>query len=407
MSVNSSASAVPVSPAAVPFEAPKVKAAAGLLITLGVTGLLYLFIADLPRAWSAILQGVMIPTWISLGALVFIALHSIGNAAWTVPLRRVMEGLSSGLPLTLIGCIAIAFAGLPYLYEWANLTDPTARAALFHVSNGSKSAWMMPHRWIITTLAIVVIWMALRHILVRLSIEQDARADIRARHLRWSVIFMIVFGFTFTLFTWDLLLSLHVTVVSAMWGIWCFTSALQTFLAVLALTLLWLRGGPLKDVIKPHLTQDLGTWLVGFSSIWAYITFAQYVVMYFANLNEEAYFFLVRSQHGYGQQMLIEAVLRFPVPFLLLLSQRFRSDLRMQAVAAVSILVGSWLDLSWIIMPAFSLNVFRWNHLPELLVSAGFVGGFLLLALRFWRRHGLVAVGDPKLATAISGAHLH
>ena len=65
------------------------------------------------RAWGALLQGMLIPTWISAGALFFIAVNSIGGAHWTVPIRRVMEGLSGGFILTLLAFVAL----LPFYGE--------------------------------------------------------------------------------------------------------------------------------------------------------------------------------------------------------------------------------------------------------------------------------------------------
>ena len=41
------------------------------------------------------------------------------------------------------------------------------------------------------------------------------------------------------------------------------------------------------------------------------------------------------------------------------------------------------------------------------MIVAGFFGGYILLALRFWRTHGLVARNDPDLLASINAEHLH
>jgi hypothetical protein len=388
-----------------PLSAPRVTAAAWALVGLGMAAFAGTWLmGEHDRAMSGVLHGVMIPLDIAIGALFFISVHAVAGAHWTVPLRRVMEGLSGGLLVALIGFI-ILVVGMPALYAWAD-GDAVVHAGLFHASDGAKAGWMTVGRIATTGLISLAVWGVLRWRLVGLSLRQDKGQDVTGPHQRWAVAFLLLFALPFTLFVWDLLLSLDVPVVSTMWGIYCFVGGLQTFLAVLILVLAWLRGGPLKDVVKPHALHDLGTWMVAWACIWAYIAYAQYVIIYFANMNDEAMFFLKRSQHGYDWVYTIESLLRFVVPFALLMSQRLRNHPRALAVAAVAVLIGGWLDLGWIIAPAVSPNRFI-AEVPELLIAGGFIGGMLLVALGFWRRHGLVPVGDPRLISSLNAEHLH
>jgi len=377
------------------------------IATFGVT----LAMDDAQRAWAALLQGMMVPTFIAIGGMFFIAAHSAANSAWTTPLRRVMEGLTAGIPLTLVAFIAIAAFGGSYLYEWVHLAGKPEHHGLFHAHHTQgidKSAWMSPGRWIATTVAIIGIWWLFRTLFVRLSLAQDAGADIKARHVRLSIAWIMVMAFTFTMFCWDLILALHVNFVSAMWGVYCFTSAVQTFIAVLVLVVLWLRQGPMAGAVRSHTLHDLGSWTLVWGAFCVYIGFAQYLVVYYANLDEETFFFLMRMQHGYGTAYFVEFVLRFLVPFSVLMSQSMRA--RPVALVGVSILVliGNWMDWSWLIMPAFSPNAYRgFYDLPTLLIGAGFAGAMLLLALAFWRKHGVLPKGDPCLQSTINAEHLH
>lgn len=403
-------SQIPVSNA--PIAGTRLRAASLALVVIGIATFGITLGVDPQRAWAALLQGMMVPTFIAIGGLFFIAAHSAANSTWTTPLRRVMEGLTAGIPLTLIAFIAIAVAGGSYLYEWVHLAgDRAAHHGLFHAHHTAgldKSAWMSPGRWIGTTIAIIGIWWLFRTLFVRLSLAQDGGADIKARHVRLSIIWLILMAFTFTMFCWDLILALHVNFVSAMWGVYCFTSAVQTFIAVLVLVVLWLRQGPMAGAVRNHTLHDLGTWTLVWGAFCAYIAFAQYLVVYYANLDEETFFFLIRMQHGYGQAYVAEFVLRFLVPFTVLMSQSMRA--RPAALVAVSILVllGNWMDWSWLIMPAFSQNAYRgFYDLPTLLIGAGFAGAMLLLALAFWRKHGVLPKGDPRLQSTINAEHLH
>ena len=400
----------PTTVSSTPLGGTRLRAACAALVLIGVATFVGMLFADAQHAWAALLQGMLVPTFVAIGGLFFIAVHSAASSTWTTPLRRVMEGLTAGLPLVVLAFIAIACGGGAYLYEWVHLSGD-AHHGLFHAHHTAgidKAAWMNPGRWIATTLLILAIWVAFRAGFVRLSLAQDAGADIKARHVRLSLAWLIVMALTFTMFCWDMILALHVNFVSTMWGVYCFTSAVQTFVAVLVLVVLWLRQGPLAGAVRGHTLHDLGTWSLVWGAFCAYIGFAQYLVVYYANLDEETFFFLMRMQHGYGHAYFVETLLRFLVPFTVLMSQSMRA--RPTALCAVSIVVllGNWMDWSWLIMPAFSPNAYRgFYDLPTLLIGAGFAGGMLLLALAFWRKHGVLPKSDPRLQSTINAEHLH
>ena len=394
-----------------PLRAPKLRLAAWGLVLIGALTFGGLLLGDhqsQERAWSSFLQGMLIPTFIGIAALFFIAVHGVTNAKWLIPLRRLMEGLSSGLLLTLVAFIVLAYFGSSYLYDWIHLSGD-AHQHLFHVHHGSKSSMMNWSRWVVTNAAIILLWLWFRYRLVRLSVDQDASgADIRARHRRISIAFLPVFALGITFFVWDLLLSLHVNWFSTMWGVYCFTSAVQTFLCVLILFMVWLRRGPMNQVIQEHTVHDVGTWMVGWSCFCAYIGFSQYMLIWYANLDEETFFYVIRGQHGYGLAYAIEALIRWPLVFLGLMSQSLRTKPWALVTISIAALVGNWMDWSWIIMPAFSPNEYRGPYSwQELGVGAGFAGGFLLLALRFWAKNGLIPKGEPRLLPTVNAEHLH
>lgn len=394
-----------------PLVAPKLKAVAMLLTIVGIADFILLMVTNQQqRAWSGVLQGMLIPTFIALGAMFYITVHSAANAKWNVPIRRLSEGLTSGFYLTFLGFIAIALFGGPYLYDWINLTG-AKHHELFHVHDGvgTKEAFMNKPRWIAANGVIILLWLYFRMKLVRLSLDQDqSKQDIRAKHVRFSIAFLIFFALSLTFFVWDMLLSLHVNWFSTMWGVYCFTSAVQTFLCVLCLMIVWLKRGPMKQHLQEHTVHDVGTWMVAWSCFCAYIGFSQYMLQWYANMDEETYFYVIRTQHGYGLAYAIEALIRWPLPFLGLMSQSVRTKPWALTIIAIAVLIGNWMDWSWIIMPAFSQNAYRpfWSW-QEVLIGAGFAGAFLLLVLRFWRLNGLIPKGDPQLLPTMNAEHLH
>ena len=389
-----------------PLQAPKFTMFCMVLAVLGVIGLGLTFVIGdhgVERLFTALLVGMLVPFYIGCAALFYNAVHSVTGAQWMIPLRRLMEGLSHGIWLSVPFFIAIA-AGGSYLYDWYDTS-----LHLFHVPHGSKEMLVDPIRFIVMNGLFLVIFCFLQwKIVYQNSVKQDEGADTIDKHKFWSIIFLLVFAPAFTLMVWDMILSLHVNWFSTMWGVYCFTSAVQTFLCVLILLALWLRRGPMKQHIGKHALHDLGTWMVGWSCFCAYIGFSQYMLIYYANMDEETYWYVIRTQNGYGVQYSIEAFIRWPLIFLGLMSQSVRARPAALVFFCSMALVGNWLDWNWLILPAFSINEYACPFSPDLLfVGAGAFGGLMLIALWFWKKHGLIPKGDPRLLRSINAEHLH
>ncbi|MCX8039875.1 MAG: hypothetical protein N3B15_04800 [Planctomycetota bacterium] len=360
-----------------------------------------LWLADAPRAWSGLLIGLTVLVWLGVGSLFFLAAHALGGARWTVPLQGVMHGIGAGWPLALLGFAAIAAFGIPSLYDWS-LANPE-RGALFRDPAGSKAWWMQDGRWALSTLALLaLLWLCWTR-WQRCAIIDSPEAQ--RRQARWAVVTLLVLVPGFTWLSWDTLLALHVQWVSAVWGALCLTSAVHLFLGCSALALAWLGQHGLAQVSRPHLRHDLGTWMMAWSAVVAYLAAAQYTIIGFANIDEESFWYLLRLQHGYGALAAAELVLRCALPFLVLLSPRLRAASWAQVVAGLAIVLGTWLHLHLIVVPAFAPNHFRSPLAPESLIALGCLAGGFLLALRCWRRCGLVPLGDPRLIPAINGDH--
>lgn len=308
-----------------PLEAPRFKkaclimAAAGIVLGLAYAGLTAQH--GVERIFTVLLVGMLVPFFIGAGALFYNAVHSVTGAHWMIPLRRLMEGLSHGVWIALPMFLLISLVGGPYLYDWYDTTQH-----LFHVPGGSKDMLVKPWRFIIMNIIVLGLFIFFQWQLVyKNSVAQDEGKDTIASHKFWSILFLLFFAPCFTLLVWDLILSLHVNWFSTMWGVYVFSSAVQTFLCVLILLTIWLRQGPMKQHIGHHALHDLGTWMVGWSCFCAYIGFSQYMLIYYTNFDEETYWYVMRTQNGYGVQYSIEAFIRWPVIFLGLMSQSVRA----------------------------------------------------------------------------------
>jgi len=120
------------------------------------------------------------------------------------------------------------------------------------------------------------------------------------------------------------------------------------------------------------------------------------MLIWYGNMPEESFYLYDRLVGGWLGVSVALALVRFVVPFLVLLSRRAKMDRRILGSVSIIVLTGQLLDLYWLIMPAYRREapVLGWQEFGPLLLC----GGLLLFCIgRFLARHSAVAVGDPLL----------
>jgi Ni/Fe-hydrogenase subunit HybB-like protein len=91
--------------------------------------------------------------------------------------------------------------------------------------------------------------------------------------------------------------------------------------------------------------------LLGFSCLWGYLWYCQYMLIWYTNQPHEWTYYAVRTGADWRVLFLATVVLKWAVPFVLLLSRAGKRRLAVLALAAFSTLVGHWLDLYVMIFP--------------------------------------------------------
>src|SRR6202049_1265569 len=119
--------------------------------------------------------------------------------------------------------------------------------------------------------------------------------------------------------------------------------------------LVWLSDRkPLSQVVRPAQFQDLGSFLLTFVMLWAYLEFSQYLIIWGGNLSEEIPWYLRRLQGGWGVVGLALVVLNFALPVSLLLFRHIKRRMHSLMIVATLVLVMRLVDLCWMVLPAFS-----------------------------------------------------
>lgn len=240
-----------------------------------------------------------------------------------------------------------------------------------------------------------------------ISLKQDLNKNELRPPLR-SAVYLIIFAFTFTLFSIDLLMSLRPHWFSTMYGVYCFAGLFQSGLCVMILTTLLLRHlGYFDNILKDRHLFDLGTWLLAWSTFMVYIGFSQYMLIYYANLGEETTFFIERFNGTWKYIYIGIFFVKWAIPFLVLMPKPHRKNPYILTVMCSLIILAEWFDLYWLVSPEFQKDgAFGFHFFHSLLVGLGFLGAFTLAFFKYLNKHPVVPVGDPKLVSSVNGDYL-
>ena len=347
-------------------------------------------VAGPERFWANWILWFVLLFTLGLGSLFIVALEHLVNAKWSVPVRRIPERLATLLILAVpVGLIALG--AVPVLY-------PGARPeAAHHPILAGKAFWLsLPFFSARTVVALALCLLGL-WVLVGGSLKQDATKDpafnFRAR--KFAPAFMAIFALVITLVAFDWLSGLTPEWYSDIFGVYVFAGAFLSGLAAAAIAVLHLQDkGRLEGVRRDHL-YNLGGFLFAFTVFWSYIGFAQYMLMWYANLPDEVIWYKVRLEGAWRLVTLALAGLHFVLPFFALVTRDAKRDPKRLRRVAYLMLGAHVLDIYWLIFPVLG----RRPHLswPELSFALLFLGGILLWVRGAMQKGEDMPVGDPFL----------
>jgi len=349
------------------------------------------------RTWPSVLLAATYFIGLSLAGLLFLAFHYLTTAGWSVCLKRVAEAVASTLP---VGAVLILFSlvGIGVLYEWSH-ADVVAAHPLLQ----DKSGWLNVPFFIGRAVFYLAVWLLFCRAMIRTSRRQDDTGGLAAnrKSTALSAGFLVAFLVTFSLASFDWLMSLQPEWFSTIFAVYNFAGAFVNGLAVVTITAILLRRqGALAGIVTGHHLHDLGKLILGFSTFWIYIWFSQYMLIWYGNLPEEVTYYTWRHSGAWAVLSAANLLANWAIPFLVLLPSPAKNDeSRLLRVCAL-LLVGRWLDLYLMIQPVFEKHapvLGIWEIAPVVAAAALFV----IFLRRGLAAADLVPRGDPYLEESL------
>lgn len=346
------------------------------------------------RAWASLMLASFWLVSMGLAGSFFVGLQYACGAGWAVAFRRIPEAMVATLPVGAAGLILV-FLIHPDLYPWM---------AHHGESVGFRALWLQRPFFLLRAATYFALWLGFSVYLVRNSRRQDEDGSLSRtrRNIVASLAYMFVFAITFWLASVDWIMSLEPKWTSTIFGIYNFSGMFVAGLAAIILLVLWLkRSAPLRDLVNEEHLHDLGKLLFAFSTFWMYIFFSQYMLIWYANITEESVYYILRQQGVLGVLFIVNVVLNWGAPFLILLSITAKRTPAILASAAVLVLIGRWLDLYLMILPPVTHGkaALPWVEIGTMLGAAGVFG---LAFLMWFLQAPPTPVRDPMLAQSLS-----
>lgn len=366
----------------------------GIILTLaGLAVIILSYIVNPERSAYNNIIGLTFFGSIVIGSLVLVALEYLSGAVWSVLLRRVSEFLASALPIMIIFAIPVLF-NMHGVFHWTHTehADEILKA---------KSPYLNIPFFLVRFFAVMVLLYLFYWLFIRNSRKQDVTSDqkLTKSNVILSALFMPVAAVGLTVLSVDWIMSLEPHWFSTIFGIYYISGTLLAGLAATTFAGVSLgEKGYITGINRDHY-YSLGALMFGITNFWAYIAFSQFLLIWYANIPEETFWFVQRWQGGWAVISVVLIIIKFAVPYAGLLSQPSKSDPKKLKTMSVIILFAHFFDLYWLVMPTYSKTItLSWYELGFPL----FVIGILILVFNInAKKNNLIPVGDPKLKRAL------
>lgn len=360
---------------------------------------------------SAYLVAFVYCLTLAIGCLFFVIIQHLVRAGWSVAVRRVAElfmMLTGPLAVLFLPILASVVLGTSPLYVW---TDNG-----FGADHGIPSAiWMEKLRWLnptwftIRSVIYFAIWISLALFYYRGSVTQDETGQKSAtdRMQYWAGPAAMAFSGTTSFAAFDWVMSLAPMWFSTMFGVYIFAGSILAAHCIICLTSYTLqKSGAMRDEVTVEHYHDLGKLIFGFVFFWTYISFSQYLLIWYANIPEETEWFYHRQVGAWGGLSIFIIIAHWIIPFLGTMSRHVRRRPGLMAFWSAYLLIMHAVDIYWMIMPeaktATGVGVNAMGAIGAVLCVIGMATLCVGCVLTIAEQIKIIPVRDPRIRESIA-----
>jgi hypothetical protein len=369
-------------------------------IVAGILSMAYGFYASADRAWANLLLNNFYFLSLAIGASFFLALQYITQSGWSAMFRRVPEAMGAYLPFAAILMLVLYF-GMHNLYEWSHTDKVASDAVLQH-----KAPYLNIYFFFIRMAVFFATWIIMTRLIRKVSLQEDQFGGMKylEKNEMNSKILIFILAITFSMASFDYIMSLEAHWVSTIFAVKNFVAAFYHGTAIIILIVILLNEkGYFKELNESHLL-DFSRYLFMLSIIWGYMFFSQFMLIWFANIPEETIYYAERWHNGWKVLFYVNIIINWFIPFVVLLSQKMDRNKTVVKLICLLLIAGQWIDLYDQIMPVVTGT----PHFGIIEIGAfiGYAGLFALVIAKALGSADLIPKNHPYLEESIYH-HIH
>jgi hypothetical protein len=273
-----------------------------------------------------------------------------------------MEGYVAFLPVAFVFLLLTLLVGKNHVFWWTHGEFPVPE----------KAQYYNPTFLILRDIVIfgLMTWLSLRYMRSSLRLDVglipewgagwaanirakmregfgDERREIHTTHSKqgpMAVFMVVLFAVGWSVLSWDLSMGLSAHFQSTLYSWWFFMGGWLCSLMLFSLIVrawqshLDAANGLINEV---HF-HDIGKLCFAFTAFWGYLTFGQYLVIWYGNMSEETHFMRLRLIAPWKYVTAWAATAVFLIPFFGLLSRYTKVKRVWMTIFALASLIGMW-----------------------------------------------------------------
>lgn len=384
----------------------------------GLFGSGWSWVTDPDRFWQAYISNWMFFTNIAVGAVLFAVVTWITKAKWNWSVRRVSLSFVGFLPISFVLFLPMLGLGdsyFPWISEMAH--DPILQKKAAYLNMPFLLARNVLGLLVLFGTAIYFAYLALRpdmglckdgtkeemnnnwrtRLMKGWRGQDNEEMDSYRRMVRVGPAFVILYFFVMSIISYDWVMSLDPHWFSTMMGPWFFMGAFWSGIAATACVVTFLKKQEnyFDEAMGVQQLHDIGKLTFGFCVFWAYLVFAQYLVIWYGKLPWEQAWIIRRSEEPWGKLSLIVVLMCFVTPFVGLIGRKPKMTPWFLRLVALIALGGLWLEKHLMVAPSVRHPETTTLGATEFLVGVMFLGIFLYSLRWFLSTFPVIQLWQP------------
>ncbi|HEX6938192.1 MAG TPA: hypothetical protein VF158_02180 [Longimicrobiales bacterium] len=400
------------------FPKPALLLCVGLVV-VGAAAFIAALVTDAERAWRAYLFNWLYFGSMAEGAVMLAVAVILARGLWARPVRRIALGFVAFLPIWYVLLFPLLFQG-EAIFHWYHEELHGAKAAYLDIP-------FLVTRNIVLLAALVALSLAfaywalrpdagalrdeapswLKPLYARLSRGwrgQEAEEELAYRRLLvLGPVLALTWALALSVVAFDFVQSQDPHWFSTLIGPYFFMAGfLGGLAATIVFTVVYRSRLGLDEVIRAPQFHDLGKLLFAFCIFWAYLFWAQFIVIWYGMLPWEQSFLVERLGPPYDGIATLILFLIFVAPFFGLLGAAPKRTPPVLALFASLVLLGLWFERYILVYPSFYGGAetlpLGWQEVGTALAFAGLLIG---AAVWFATRFPVVQLWQPAAEEAL------